>query len=65
MQYVGQKLNAGIVWCNTYNVYSPNVPVGGFKMSGYGREFGEEALEGCTHTKSIYYEMNPSDGLDW
>lgn len=60
--YVASKLEAGIVWVNTYNIYSPNVPVGGFKQSGFGREFGAEALDHCTHTKSIYMEMNPDAG---
>ena len=27
-----------------------------------GREFGAEALEHATHTKSVYFEMNPSAG---
>ncbi|CAD7953294.1 unnamed protein product [Amoebophrya sp. A25] len=60
--YVASKLQSGIVWCNTYNIYAPNVPVGGYKQSGFGREFGEEALEHATHTKSIYFEMNPDAG---
>jgi len=60
--YVASKLQSGIVWCNTYNIYAPNVPVGGFKQSGFGREFGEEALDHATHTKSIYFEMNPDAG---
>lgn len=50
------------MWCNTYNVYAPNVPVGGYKQSGFGREFGEEAIDYVTHTKSVYFEMNPHNG---
>ncbi|CAD7923913.1 unnamed protein product [Amoebophrya sp. A120] len=60
--YVASKLQSGIVWCNTYNIYAPNVPVGGYKESGFGREFGEEALDHASHTKSVYFEMNPAAG---
>ncbi|KAI6040401.1 aldehyde dehydrogenase [Pisolithus marmoratus] len=38
------KLKAGSVWVNCYGVGSPNVPFGGFKQSGIGRELGEYAL---------------------
>ena len=38
------KLRAGTVWINTHNMLYPNVPFGGFKQSGIGRELGEYAL---------------------
>eukprot|EP00392_Amoebophrya_sp_AT5.2_P000404 g405.t1 len=60
--HVASKLQSGIVWCNTFNIYAPNVPVGGYKESGFGREFGEEALDHASHTKSVYFEMNPDAG---
>ena len=31
----------------------PNIPIGGFKWSGLGRETGENALENYSETKSI------------
>lgn len=38
------KLNAGVVWANTYNKFDPASPFGGFKESGYGREGGLHGL---------------------
>lgn len=38
------KLNAGVVWGNTYNRFDPSSPFGGFKESGYGREGGLHGL---------------------
>lgn len=38
------KLNAGVVWGNTYNRFDPSSPFGGFKESGYGREGGVHGL---------------------
>lgn len=38
------KLNAGVVWGNTYNKFDPTSPFGGFKESGFGREGGIHGL---------------------
>ena len=38
------KLHAGTVWVNVANMLYPNVPFGGYKQSGIGRELGEYAL---------------------
>ena len=38
------RLRAGTVWVNIYNMLYPNVPFGGYKQSGIGRELGEYAL---------------------
>jgi aldehyde dehydrogenase (NAD+) len=38
------KLHAGTAWVNCTNSLYPNVPFGGFKQSGIGRELGEYAL---------------------
>lgn len=47
------RLKAGIVWVNTHNMLDPNLPFGGFKQSGYGRELGRAALEQFTELKSV------------
>jgi len=39
------KLNAGIVWANTFNKFDPASPFGGYKESGHGREGGLHGLE--------------------
>ncbi len=38
------KLDAGVVWANTYNKFDPTSPFGGFKESGFGREGGLHGL---------------------
>ncbi|GAB4516492.1 MAG: aldehyde dehydrogenase family protein [Amphiplicatus sp.] len=50
---VSARLKAGTVWINCYNIVDPAAPFGGFKMSGVGRELGEEALGAYTETKTV------------
>ncbi|WPH04586.1 Hypothetical protein R9X50_00747800 [Acrodontium crateriforme] len=50
---VSNALRAGTVWVNAYNVLHHQMPFGGFKESGIGRELGEAALENYTQTKSV------------
>lgn len=38
------KLDAGVIWANTYNKFDPTSPFGGFKESGFGREGGLHGL---------------------
>ncbi|MDX1578289.1 MAG: aldehyde dehydrogenase family protein, partial [Gemmatimonadota bacterium] len=55
--YVASRLKAGTVWINTYNLYDPAMPFGGYKRSGYGRDLGRQALEGYTETKSVWVNL--------
>ena len=55
---VAHRLRAGTVWINAYRVVAPNVPFGGMKMSGLGRENGIEAIRGYTETKAIWVELS-------
>lgn len=56
---VARDLKAGIVWVNTYNMYDPGSPFGGFKQSGYGRDLGyRSALEKYTQTKSVWVAVD-------
>ncbi len=48
------QLQAGSVWVNTYGHFDPSAPFGGYKMSGYGREQGWEALEFYLQTKTVW-----------
>lgn len=50
---VSNKLKAGTVWVNNYNMLSYQVPFGGFKESGIGRELGKYALANYTQVKSV------------
>jgi len=47
------RLRAGIVWVNTHNMLDNNLPFGGVKHSGYGRDLGRAAVESCTELKSV------------
>uniref|UniRef100_A0A1I8QDB6 Aldehyde dehydrogenase domain-containing protein n=1 Tax=Stomoxys calcitrans TaxID=35570 RepID=A0A1I8QDB6_STOCA len=55
--YIVQGLRAGTVWVNTYNALCAQVPFGGYKMSGHGRENGEYALQNYTEVKSVIVKM--------
>lgn len=54
---LADKIKAGTVWINTWHKYHPNAPFGGFKMSGYGREQGAEALESYTQYKTVWANL--------
>ncbi len=41
---IARELDAGVVWCNTYNKFDAASPFGGFKESGFGREGGMQGL---------------------
>lgn len=51
---VSASLEAGVVWVNTYDMFSSNVPFGGFKQSGYGRDNGTAVIEAVTELKSVW-----------
>jgi (Z)-2-((N-methylformamido)methylene)-5-hydroxybutyrolactone dehydrogenase len=54
---VAQQLRAGTVWVNTYRMFSPGAPFGGFGLSGLGRENGAEAIRAYTETRTIWVEL--------
>ena len=51
------QLQAGICWINTWGNSPAEMPVGGYKHSGVGRENGPETLLHYTQTKSIFIEL--------
>ena len=51
------QLQAGICWINNYNVTPIELPFGGAKQSGIGRENSLAAIEHYTQLKSVYVEM--------
>lgn len=55
------QLEAGTCWINNYNITPIEMPFGGYKASGLGRENGTEALHHFTQTKSVYVEMGTVD----
>lgn len=56
---VAAALEAGICWINHYNITPVEVPFGGIKLSGLGRENGRAALEHYTQLKTVYVAMAP------
>jgi betaine-aldehyde dehydrogenase len=51
------QLQAGICWINTWGESPAEMPVGGYKQSGVGRENGLMTLQAYTRTKSIQVEL--------
>jgi phenylacetaldehyde dehydrogenase len=47
------KVQAGTVWINSHNIPDQNMPFGGFKQSGIGREHGSGALDNFLETKAV------------
>ena len=54
---MASSLQAGIVWVNTYNLTPIEMPFGGYKQSGIGRENSLAAIEHYTQRKSVYVAM--------
>ena len=54
-------IKAGSCYINTFNLAPAEVPFGGFKQSGIGRENGTVALEHYTQMKTVIVEMNDVD----
>jgi betaine-aldehyde dehydrogenase len=55
------QLQAGTCWINHYNITPIELPFGGVKMSGLGRENGRAALEHYTQLKSVYVALGDVD----
>jgi betaine-aldehyde dehydrogenase len=54
---VAARLEAGVCWINNYNVTPIEMPFGGMKESGIGRENGQAAIEHYTQLKSVFVEL--------
>lgn len=54
---VAEALDAGSVWVNCYGVTHPLIPFGGFKESGWGREFGAEGIRSYREQKSVIVQL--------
>ncbi|XP_077377472.1 4-trimethylaminobutyraldehyde dehydrogenase B [Festucalex cinctus] len=60
---VVEHLKAGSCFINNYNITPVEVPFGGFKMSGIGRENGQVTIEHYSQLKTVYVEMGDVDSL--
>ncbi|MEU1301204.1 aldehyde dehydrogenase [Streptomyces shenzhenensis] len=54
---VAAAVRAGTVWINAYRVVTPNMPFGGFGLSGIGRENGTGAVDEYLENKSVLVEL--------
>jgi phenylacetaldehyde dehydrogenase len=50
---LARRLNAGAVWINCFGVFDPNLPFGGYKQSGIGREMARLGVEAFTEVKAV------------
>jgi betaine-aldehyde dehydrogenase len=55
------NLQAGTCWINAYNLTPVEIPFGGYKQSGIGRENGLAALAHYSQVKSVYVETGNVD----
>ncbi|XP_041997545.1 aldehyde dehydrogenase family 2 member C4-like [Salvia splendens] len=60
---VSRSIRAGIVWINCYMVFNDDLPFGGFKMSGFGKDSGMECLQGFLQVKSVAMPIHNSPWL--
>ena len=52
------QLQAGICWINSWGDSPAEMPVGGYKHSGIGRENGPETLKSYTQIKSVFVRLD-------
>ncbi len=51
---VGRSVRAGTVWVNTFMDGAPELPFGGYRQSGVGRELGRNAVKDYTEEKTLH-----------
>lgn len=56
---IGRKVRAGTVWVNTFMDGASELPFGGYRQSGLGRELGRHAVEDYTETKTLNMHIGP------
>ncbi len=54
---IAKSLNTGTVWINTYGMFFNEVPYGGFKQSGFGKELGREGFLEYTRLKNVIMDI--------
>jgi succinate-semialdehyde dehydrogenase/glutarate-semialdehyde dehydrogenase len=59
--HAAEKLEAGYTWINSAQIIFDELPFGGVKQSGLGKEHGSEALDYYMETKSVVVTPNPEN----
>jgi aldehyde dehydrogenase (NAD+) len=54
---ISNRVRAGTVWVNCYDVFDAAAPFGGFKQSGLGRELGEYGLQNYIEVKTVTVQL--------
>jgi phenylacetaldehyde dehydrogenase len=54
---LAKRIQAGTVHLNSYHVFSAELPFGGYKQSGWGREMGAEVLNNYLETKTVIAQL--------
>ena len=56
---MSRAIRAGTIWINTFLDGYPELPFGGYKESGIGREFGRFSIDAFTELKSVQMHLGP------
>jgi betaine-aldehyde dehydrogenase len=56
---VGRDVRAGTIWVNTFMDGTPELPFGGYRQSGIGRELGRNAVKDYTEEKTFHVHTGP------
>ena len=59
---IGRKVRAGTIWMNTFMDGAAELPFGGYRQSGLGRELGRHAVEDYTETKTLNMHIGARTG---
>ncbi|QRY67168.1 aldehyde dehydrogenase family protein [Ensifer sp. PDNC004] len=59
---IGRRVRAGTIWMNTFMDGASELPFGGYRQSGLGRELGRHSVEDYTETKTLNMHMGPRTG---
>ncbi|KAI0493810.1 hypothetical protein KFK09_023935 [Dendrobium nobile] len=60
---VSRSVRAGTIWINCFFIFDPSCPFGGFKMSGFGKDQGLDAMEKYLNVKSVITPIYSSPWL--
>lgn len=62
---VAARLEFGTVWINDHGILTSEMPHGGFKMSGFGKDLSLYSLDEYTRVKHVYVDLTGNGEKDW
>jgi betaine-aldehyde dehydrogenase len=62
---LAKQINAGTIWINTYGMFYNEVPYGGFKQSGFGKDLSAYAFDYYTVIKFVYVDITGQARKSW